>query len=317
MRKQYIEVPRQEPVGAMRRLVAACQAGLLSPLYLAAAWARGAPGIGLHLRIAGLGFKLLTRGRASFASCASYITFPMDSTRYFEFSAVFNSAAGSRFTRFLDVSSPRFAPLMLLQATPGATGEFLNPDASDLAQTRVLAQAMQLGSRAGFFNGVIDDAPWPPASFDLVTCISVLEHIPQDDCAVRSMWALLKPGGKLILTLPCMAAPLEQYISHNQYGVLAAGEDGYTFWQRYYDEERLESAIFSIAGRPVRIVIYGEKVHGSFFRNATMKRLLGSRYPFWREPYMMACEYRTFSSLGELPGEGVVLLEFTKPGAEK
>ena len=44
-----------------------------------------------------------------------------------------------------------------------------------------------------------------------------------------------------------------------------------------------------------------------------MKRLLGSRYPFWREAYMMATEYRMFPSMEELPGEGVVMLEFIKP----
>jgi hypothetical protein len=44
-----------------------------------------------------------------------------------------------------------------------------------------------------------------------------------------------------------------------------------------------------------------------------MKRLLGPFYPFWREPYMMATEYKSFTSIDELPGEGVVMLEFIKP----
>ena len=35
-------------------------------------------------------------------------------------------------------------------------------------------------------------------------------------------------------------------------------------------------------------------------------------YPFWREPYMMAQEYRDFDSLDALPGMGVVGLEFHK-----
>jgi hypothetical protein len=64
---------------------------------------------------------------------------------------------------------------------------------------------------------------------------------------------------------------------------------------------------------PARIAIYGEKKKGLFFRNATMKRLLGFFYPFWREPYMMATEYKSFSSNDDLPGEGVVMLEFIKP----
>src|SRR5690606_8393213 len=38
--------------------------------------------------------------------------------------------------------------------------------------------------------------------FDLITCISVLEHIQESDRAVRNMVALLEPHGHLILTFP-------------------------------------------------------------------------------------------------------------------
>ena len=144
-------------------------------------------------------------------------------------------------------------------------------------------------------------------------CSQVLEHIPQDTQALRTMWSLLQPGGRLILTLPCMAQPMEQYISHNQYGVLAPGDDGYTFWQRFYDPQRLQACIFAVTGPPQRMAVYGETARGLFFRNATAKRLLGSAYPFWREPWMMATEYRAFDAIDQLPGDGVVLLEFTKP----
>ena len=38
--------------------------------------------------------------------------------------------------------------------------------------------------------------------FDLISCISVLEHIEQSDEAIKNMVLLLKPGGDLILTFP-------------------------------------------------------------------------------------------------------------------
>ncbi|HEX7958137.1 MAG TPA: class I SAM-dependent methyltransferase [Pyrinomonadaceae bacterium] len=38
--------------------------------------------------------------------------------------------------------------------------------------------------------------------FDLITCISVLEHIEKSDAAVRNMFSLLNPGGRLVLTFP-------------------------------------------------------------------------------------------------------------------
>lgn len=38
--------------------------------------------------------------------------------------------------------------------------------------------------------------------FDLITCISVLEHIKNFDAAIRNMFALLKPNGYMILSFP-------------------------------------------------------------------------------------------------------------------
>ncbi len=39
-------------------------------------------------------------------------------------------------------------------------------------------------------------------SYDLITCISVLEHIEDHQTAVQNMIKLLKPGGHLVLTCP-------------------------------------------------------------------------------------------------------------------
>lgn len=317
MRKQHIEVPLPMSCSFLCKLWSYLKGILLSPLYLVMAHIAGAPGTSFHLRCAATGARLLFTGRASLKTCYKYLFFPMDSTRYFEFHEVWKNLKGFVFTRYLDVSSPRLMPLFLLKRAPGATAKLINPDASDLRATEKMANALGLKSRCEFFNGLVDNTEFAPASFDLITCISVLEHIPQDKEAIEAMWSLLRLGGKLILTLPCMSQPLEQYISYNQYGVLNPGLDGYTFWQRYYDLERLRSSIYSITGMPSHIAVYGEKKYGFFFRNVSMKRLLGSLYPFWREPYMMATEYQTFSSTDELPGEGVVMLAFIKPGEHR
>ena len=39
-------------------------------------------------------------------------------------------------------------------------------------------------------------------TFDLITCISVLEHIKKPDDAIRNMFSLLKQSGHLIMTFP-------------------------------------------------------------------------------------------------------------------
>lgn len=313
MLKQYIEIPLPMSRSFLNKFWASLKGIILSPFYLLMAYFAGAPWIGFHLRCAATGVSLLFTGSASLKTCYRFLFFPMDSTRYLEFHEVWKSLKSFAFKRYLDVSSPRLMPLFLLKAMPGATAILINPDHCDLQKTEKLASAFKLKSRCEFFNGILDDTEYTPASFDLITCLSVLEHIPEDKAAIKTMWSLLCPGGKLILTLPCMSKPLEQYISNNPYGVLSA-DDGYTFWQRYYDFKRLESSIYSVTGIPARIAIYGELKKGLFFRNVYMKHLLGYFYPFWREPYMMATEYKSFDSMDELPGEGVVMLEFIKLG---
>ena len=317
MRKQYIEMPLPMSCGFLNRQWLRLKGFLLPPVYLLLAAIAGAPGIGFRLHCAITGAILLITGRAPRKTCASLIFCPMDSTRYFEFHEVSKRVSGFAFSRYLDVSSPRLMPLFLLESTRGATAELLNPDPVDLRETEQLANSLGLKSRCGFFNGILGNTSFPPASFDLITCLSVLEHIPEDTTALETMWSLLRPGGKLILTLPCMSQPLEQYISHNHYGVLDPGDDGYTFWQRYYDPGRLESSVYNITGAPTYISVYGEITRGLFFRNGSMKRLLGPFYPFWREPYMMATEFQFFPSVDKLPGEGVVMLEFVKQGRKE
>ena len=312
MKKQYIEVPLPVEFGTARLLWHVFIGILLLPYYVIAAWIMRTPGVTLHFKCAFLGLRLFLFRRISLRKCCWLVCCPMDSTRHFEFHEVLNGLVNVPFYRYLDVSSPRLVPLMLLMHNKTATADIINPDSRDIQETEQLADALRMTNRCRFTKSTIEKVEFAPGTFDLITCISVLEHIPSDREAVGMMWPLLRSGGRLILTLPCMAQPLEQYISRNDYGVLSPESDGYTFFQRYYDEGRLREVIFSITGLPVRRVVYGERSFGLFYRNASMKRLLGPLWPFWRESYMMATEYRYFKTIDELPGEGVVMLEFLK-----
>ena len=53
-----------------------------------------------------------------------------------------------------------------------------------------------------YLHGDLTRLPFPDASFDLVSCISVLEHMPPDTRTrgVQEMARVLKPGGQLLLT---------------------------------------------------------------------------------------------------------------------
>lgn len=44
--------------------------------------------------------------------------------------------------------------------------------------------------------------PFEEASFSLVICNHVIEHVPNDDLALREIWRVLQPGGQAILQVP-------------------------------------------------------------------------------------------------------------------
>jgi SAM-dependent methyltransferase len=47
-----------------------------------------------------------------------------------------------------------------------------------------------------------EPAPFPDATFDVVTALATLEHIRDKDPIVRECFRLLRPGGRVIITVP-------------------------------------------------------------------------------------------------------------------
>lgn len=47
-----------------------------------------------------------------------------------------------------------------------------------------------------------DLSMFPPSSFDMIALLDVLEHIPDDEASLRAIRSVLKPGGKLLVTVP-------------------------------------------------------------------------------------------------------------------
>ena len=174
-------------------------------------------------------------------------------------------------------------------------------------------QFIGFAKRCTFIEQNVAQLKFADESFDTITSISVIEHIPEngDREAVAKIWSLLKPGGRLFLSMPCAAEAMEEYIDYNEYGFLIEDGNGFVFGQRFYDQEMLDERIFKITGRPRRVSIYGEKKFGLLILNRAEK-LSKHNYPYWREPYMMGKDFKIFASIDELPGWGVIAMEFCK-----
>jgi SAM-dependent methyltransferase len=67
-----------------------------------------------------------------------------------------------------------------------------------------LTTAKQNVPAAELCHASAENLPFPSESFDYVTCIEVLEHIPSSlrPAAFQEMHRVLRPGGRLLLTVP-------------------------------------------------------------------------------------------------------------------
>jgi predicted SAM-dependent methyltransferase len=235
----------------------------------------------------------------------------MHSTRYFEFDFMWHSLSEIRFRHYLDVSSPRLFPVVLLGERSEITAELVNPDTKDLQETAMFVAACGVDARCHLRECRIEKSPFAAELFDVITTISVVEHIPQDKDAVTKMWEFLKPGGRLLLSVPCAAVAEEQYLDVDHFGLQSRDDNGFFFHQYIYDQQLLMNRFYSVMGPPVRFAIYGEKTKGSLLAGL-LEKWSGQDYPLWKEPYAMARECQKYESLSDLPGEGVISMEFIK-----
>ncbi len=71
-----------------------------------------------------------------------------------------------------------------------------------VAEFRREVAARGLGGRLDAVVAAGDAVPLPDGCADAVTCFTVLEHVPDERAALAEMRRLLRPGGRLVLTVP-------------------------------------------------------------------------------------------------------------------
>jgi SAM-dependent methyltransferase len=58
------------------------------------------------------------------------------------------------------------------------------------------------GSAATAVRGNVYRLPFPDGAFDIVIASEILEHIPDDEAAIAEVVRVLRPGGRLVVTVP-------------------------------------------------------------------------------------------------------------------
>lgn len=69
----------------------------------------------------------------------------------------------------------------------------LDPGAAEMARGRDCGEVRV---------GRLEELPWEDGYFDLITCLDVIEHTPDDRVTLRELRRVAQPGGFLLVTVP-------------------------------------------------------------------------------------------------------------------
>ena len=91
--------------------------------------------------------------------------------------------------------------------------------------------------------GRLEELPWDDSSFDLITCLDVVEHIPDDVGALRELRRVSRPAGWLLVTVPA-------------YQALWSSHDELNHHQRRYGRRALTAAARAAGWQVVRVTSF-------------------------------------------------------------
>jgi SAM-dependent methyltransferase len=95
--------------------------------------------------------------------------------------------------RILDAGCGSGRTLEELREYGEVSGIELNPEAAEIARGR---------GECDVRVGRLEELPWEAGTFDLITCLDVIEHTPDDRLTLSELRRVCKPGGWLLVTVP-------------------------------------------------------------------------------------------------------------------
>ena len=167
---------------------------------------------------------------------------PLDPSRYLELPWTLETLSARAGERVLDLASPKLLAVEL--ARRGARVTSVDEHEPEVELWRRLTSN---GPRLRLEVADGRTLPFDDESFDHAYSVSVLEHIADggDEQALRELGRVVRPGGRVVVTLPYAAAYREdwrdrpEFVDHGDVG-------GRYFFQRWYDDARLELLIRAV-----------------------------------------------------------------------
>ncbi len=103
------------------------------------------------------------------------------------------------------VALPADGPLLDVGGGTGRVAQFFRREASAVVlvdvSLRMLAQAREKNGLL-CVGGTAEGLPFPDGHFARVIIVDALHHVADQDDALREMWRVLRPGGRLVIEEP-------------------------------------------------------------------------------------------------------------------
>lgn len=125
------------------------------------------------------------------------------------------------------LARPRPAPLTVLHVAPEAHLAPLLRQHAERYETADL-EMPNVDHRLD-----LQEMPLPDASYDLVYASHVLEHVPDDQRALREIRRILKPNGVAILPVPIIGEHTVEYPRPNPHETFHVRSPGLNYFERY------------------------------------------------------------------------------------
>jgi SAM-dependent methyltransferase len=183
----------------------------------------------------------------------------LDYVRCIEFPMVYKALDIKPGMRHLDIGCRDSVFPLYIAREGGAEVHALDLDVTVGRQAEL---ARRLGAGNGSLvpmRGDVRRLPYADGTFDRISLVSVIEHVPGDGDAqgMAELGRVLKPGGLLVLTVPFAFTEKDFFMDEKVYSQDYHGEP--VFFQRHYDDPGVDRRLIGPSGLSVaRRAYFGE-----------------------------------------------------------